>query len=137
MTKLKLLSRIQLCDPMEWNSPGQYTGVSIHSLLQGIFPTQGSNLGLSHCRQILYQLSLQGSPGILKWAAYLFSTRSSWSRNQTGVSCIAGRFFTNWATREALMTKTHKVGLQGTCLNIIKAIYNPQLISYSIVITVF
>ena len=34
----------------------------ILSLLQGIFPTQGSNPGLLHCRQILYQLSLKGSP---------------------------------------------------------------------------
>ena len=40
-----------------WNSPGQNTGVGSHSLLQGIFPTQGSNPGLWHCRQILYQLS--------------------------------------------------------------------------------
>ena len=40
-----------LCDP--WNSPGQNTGVGSLSLLQGIFPTQGSNLGLLHCRQIL------------------------------------------------------------------------------------
>ena len=40
-----------------WNSPGQYTGVGSISLLQGIFPTQGSNPGLPHCRQILYQLS--------------------------------------------------------------------------------
>ena len=40
-----------------WNSPGQNTGVGSHSLLQGIFPTQGSNPGLPHCRQILYQLS--------------------------------------------------------------------------------
>ena len=45
-----------------WNSPGQNTGVGSHSLLQGIFPTQGSNPGLLHCRQILYQLSYQGSP---------------------------------------------------------------------------
>ena len=45
-----------------WNSPGQKTGVGSHSLLQGIFPTQGSNTGLLHCRQILYQLSQQGSP---------------------------------------------------------------------------
>ena len=45
-----------------WNSPGQNTGVSSLSLLQGIFPTQGSNPGLLHCRQILYQLSYQGSP---------------------------------------------------------------------------
>ena len=46
-----------------WNSPGQNTGVGSLSLLQGIFPTQGSNLGLLHCRQILHQLSHQGSPG--------------------------------------------------------------------------
>ena len=45
-----------------WNSPGQYTGVGSLSLLQGIFPTQGSNPGLLHCRQILYQLSHKGSP---------------------------------------------------------------------------
>ena len=39
-----------------WNSPGKNTGVGCHSLLQGIFLTQGSNLGLLHCRQILYRL---------------------------------------------------------------------------------
>ena len=43
------------------NSPGQNTGMGSHSLLQGIFPTQGSNPGLLHCRQILY-LSHKGSP---------------------------------------------------------------------------
>ena len=40
-----------------WNSPGQNTGVGSLSLLQGIFPSQGWNLGLSLCRQSLYQLS--------------------------------------------------------------------------------
>ena len=40
-----------------WNSPGKNTGVGIHSLLQGIFLTQGSKLGILHCRQILYHLS--------------------------------------------------------------------------------
>ena len=45
-----------------WNSPGQNTGVGSFSLLQGIFPTQGSTPGLPHCNQILYQLSHQGSP---------------------------------------------------------------------------
>ena len=44
-----------------WNSPGQNTGVGSLSLLQGIIPTQGSNSGLPHCRQILYQLSSKGS----------------------------------------------------------------------------
>ena len=45
-----------------WNSLGQNTGVGSLSFLQGIFPTQGSNSGLLHCRQILYQLSHKGSP---------------------------------------------------------------------------
>ena len=45
-----------------WNSPGQNTGVGSLSLLQGIFPTQGSTPGLPHCRQILYQLSHKRSP---------------------------------------------------------------------------
>ena len=78
-----------------WNSPGQNTGIGNHSLLQGIFPTQGSNPGLAHCRWILYQLSHKGSPTILEWAAYSFSSRSSWLRNLTGISCIAGGSFTN------------------------------------------
>ena len=44
------------------DSPRQNTGVGCHALLQGIFPTQGLNPGLFHCRQILYCLSHQGSP---------------------------------------------------------------------------
>ena len=82
--------------------PGQNTEVGNLSLLQEIFPTQGSNPGLLHCRQILYQMSYKGTPKILEWVAYPFSTGSSRLRNWTGVSCIAGRFFTNWAMREAL-----------------------------------
>ena len=57
-----------------WNSLGQNTGVVSLSLLQGIFPTQGSNSGLPRCRRILYQLSHRGSPlcgelcvGEMKW----------------------------------------------------------------------
>ena len=46
-----------------WDSPGQKTGVGSLSLLQGIFPAQGSNPGLLHCRWVLYQLSHKGSPG--------------------------------------------------------------------------
>ena len=53
-----------------WNSPGQNTEVGSLSLLQGIFPTQGLNLGLLHCRRILYQLSHKGSPRILERVAY-------------------------------------------------------------------
>ena len=84
-----------------WNSPGQNTGVGSLSLLQRIFPNQGLNPGFPHCRWILYQLSHKGSPRILEWVAYPFYSRSSWPRNQTGVSCIADGFFTNRAMREA------------------------------------
>ena len=84
-----------------WNSPGQNTGVDSLSLLQGIFPTQGLNPSVPHCRWILYQLSHKGSPRILERVAYPFSRESSGPRNQTEISCIAGGFFTNWAIREA------------------------------------
>ena len=85
-----------LCNPMDyspWNFPGQNTGVDSLSLLQGIFPTQGSNPGLQHCRQILYQLSYKRSPRILEWVAHPFSRGSSWPRNQTRVSSTSGAFF--------------------------------------------
>ena len=50
-----------------WISPGQNTGVGSLSLLQGIFPTQGLNLGLLHCRRILYQLNHKGFSSIHVW----------------------------------------------------------------------
>ena len=86
-----------------WNSPGQNNGVGSLSLLQRTFPTQGLSPGLLKCSRILYQLSHKGSPRILEWVAYSFSRGSSQPKNQTRVSCIAGRFFTNWAIREALI----------------------------------
>ena len=54
---------LTLCDPMDSprSSPGKNTGVGRLSLLQGIFPPQGSNPGLPHCRWILYELSHKGS----------------------------------------------------------------------------
>ena len=54
------LQPIRLLCP--WDSPGENTGVGSHSLLQGIFPTQGLNPGLLCCRQMLYRLSYKGSP---------------------------------------------------------------------------
>ena len=107
-----VLSRSVMCDSCDLmdcsppgssvhgDSPGKNTGVSCHAFLQGIFPTQGLNPGLLHCRQILYQLSHQGNPWILEWVANHFSRGSSWPRNWTRVS-TAGGFFTSWATREA------------------------------------
>ena len=66
-----------------WNSPGKHIGVGCHSLLQGIFPTQVSNLALLHCRQILSHLSHQRSPLLIKiqniiWSCFpCFKTRES------------------------------------------------------------
>ena len=57
-----------------WNSLGQNTGVGSLSLLQRIFPTQGSNPGLSHCRPILYHLSHKGSPCIAEKDSILCCT---------------------------------------------------------------
>ena len=94
------LSHVRLFET-PWNSPGQNTGVGSLSLHQGIFPTQGLNLGLSHCRWIIYLLRQKGNLGILEWVAYPFSNGSSQPRNQTRVSCAAGRFFSNWAIRES------------------------------------
>ena len=87
-----------------WNSPGQNTGLGALSLLQGIFPTQGLKPGLLHCRRILHQLSHKGSPRILEWVAYPFFRGYSQARDRTRVSCIAGKFFTNWAMREACIS---------------------------------
>ena len=70
-----------------WNSPGQHAGVGSHSLLQGIFLTQGWNLGLLHCRHILYRLSQEGSPC---------------TKDQTLVPCIGRLILIFCATREVL-----------------------------------
>ena len=64
---------LTLCDHMNcslpgsscpWDSPGKNTGMGCHFLLQGIFQTQESNPGLLHCRQMIYQLSYEGSPNL-------------------------------------------------------------------------
>ena len=69
-----------LCDPMDCSppgssvhgdAPGKNTGVGFHALLQGILPTQGSNTGLLHRRQILYHLSHPGSLGYIFKTPYL------------------------------------------------------------------
>ena len=98
-----------------WNSLGQNTGVGSLSLLQGIFPTQGSNPGLPHCGKILCQLSHKGSRRILEWVAYPFSSGSSQPRNRNRVSCIAGRLPTE---------------LSGKPLYIQKCVINLQLLIY-------
>ena len=74
-SSVKSLSRVQLfATPCQapsarllhpWDSPGKNIGVGCHFLLQEIFPTQGLNPGLPHCRQMLYHLSHQRSTWII------------------------------------------------------------------------
>ena len=99
-----------LCDPMDCSppgysvhgdSPGKNTGV-LPCPSPGIFPTQGLNPSLPHCRQILYHLSHQGSPASQEWVACPFFRGTSWPRNWTGVSCIASGLFNNWTIRKPL-----------------------------------
>ena len=88
-------SVVSLCDPMNCTPPG--SSVQAPLVLQArilewvampssrvIFPTQGSNPGLLHCRQILYCLSHQRSPRILEWVAIPFFRVSSWPRIEHG-----------------------------------------------------
>ena len=99
-----------LCDAMVCNlpgsfvlgaSPGKNTGVGC---LHGIFTIQGLNPGPphphpAHCKQIVDWSTRETQES---WSVQpLFSRGYSWSRNWTGVSCMAGGFFTHWATREA------------------------------------
>ena len=94
-------SCLTFCDPTDCSrpgssvhgdSPGKNSGVGCHAFLQGIFPNQGLNPSLLHCRWLLYCLSHQGNPKILEWVAYPFSRESSRPRKQTRFSCIVDSF---------------------------------------------
>ena len=94
-----------LCDSMDcsfrflcpWDYPGKNTGVGCHAI-----PGDLLNPGIKPRSFALQAGSLPSEPPvrILEWVAYPSSRESSWPRNWTRVSCIAGRFFTCWTTRE-------------------------------------
>ena len=65
-----------------WDFPGKDAGMGCHFLLQRIFPTQGSNPGLLHCRQILYRMSYKGSPIVMAFYSKPSQSISVWSRNK-------------------------------------------------------
>ena len=94
-------SCLTLCDPMDCSkpgssihgdSPGKNIGMCCHALLQGIFPTQGSNPGLQHCRQILYHMSHQGSKNIGADCHFLFQEICRWHHH----------YGKKWRTKEPL-----------------------------------
>ena len=130
--KWKLLSHVRLFEtpwtiqPMEFSRPEYWSGYL--SLLQGISPTQGSNPGLSHCRQILYQLSHQGCPRIQEWVAYSFSSRSSQPRYWTGVS------YRKTGEKNAESLGGHKI--EATCI-LVSNRYSMYYLLFIIPVTVF
>ena len=85
-----------------WGFSGQEYWSGLLCLPPGDLPNPGIEPWSPALRWILYHLSNQESPRILEWIAYPFSKGSFLPRNQTRVCCIAGGFFTRWATREAL-----------------------------------
>ena len=109
------------------DSPGKNTGVGCHGLLQGIFPTQGSNPGLPHCMWILYCLS-HGKPkntgvGNLYLFQGIFQIQElNWD------SYIASRFFTSWATREVQWSSRIRVKQPDPAL----LLSNPRVLSESL-----
>ena len=119
---------LTVCNPVNcsppvfcpWNFPGQNTGMGNHSLLQWVFPTQGSNPDLPHCRQILYHLShrwgmlIMGKARHAWWRRQWHSTpvllpeKSHGWRSLVGCSPRGGlRVGHDWATSFSLFTFTH------------------------------
>ena len=108
-----------LCNPMDcspWNFPGQNTGVGNCSPLQGIFPTQGSNPGLLHCKQILYQLSHQESSKDNKDSLYLlynFCKRLALGRSDISFMLILQNLpLQSWRQRAKIFSSQHLLTVQ-------------------------
>ena len=91
-----------------WNSPGQKTRVGSLSLLQGIFLTQESNQSFLHCRQILYQLSYQGSPAHLHHTQICDSETGRRANNSLFVGPL------NWREFVSQQLINHFIGTKGT-----------------------
>ena len=100
-----------LCNPMDCSppcssvygdSPGKNTGVSCHSLLQGVFPTQGSNPSLLHCRQSLFHLSYQESTYVVVETGKSKLHRVDWPAGDPGRS---------WCQSSSLKSVCHQIPL--------------------------
>ena len=91
-----------------WGSPGKNNGVGSHFLLQGIFLTQGSNLGLLHCRHILYHLSVQFSSVHSLSRVRLFATPSTRAR-QASLSITDSRSSLRLMSIVSMMPSNHLI----------------------------
>ena len=96
-----------------WDSPGKSTGVDCHSLLQGIFPTQGSNPGHLNCRQILYRLSYRKDQVAFSSAQSLSRVRlfaTPWiAAHQASLSITNSRSSLRLKSIESVMPSSHLI----------------------------
>ena len=116
VSEWKSLSCVQLsCDTTQlcphglysaWNSPGQKTGVGSFFLLQGIFPTLGSEPRSPALQVDSLPAEPPGKPKNTGVDTYPFSRGSFRTKNLTRVSCIAGGFFTTWTIRNLVKQKS-------------------------------
>ena len=103
-----------LCDPMDYSPSGPlFMGISRQEYWSGLpcspsedLPNSGIEPRSSTLRSDSLPSEPTGKPRILEWVTYPFSRGTSQPRNWTGVSCIAGGFFTSWATQEAASHKS-------------------------------
>ena len=113
--KWKSLSHAQLfttpcaIQSMEFSRPEYWSGWPFPSPWD--LPDSGVEPRSPALQVILHQLSHQGSQRILEWVAYPFSRGSSPPRSQTGVFCIAGGFFTSWATKVSVLDRRDDIDL--------------------------
>ena len=92
----------QLWVPMlPWNSPGKNTGVDCHFLFQGVYLGPRIKTRSPTLQADSLPTEPAEKPRRVEWVAYPFFRGTFQLRNQTGVSCTVGRFFTSWATQEA------------------------------------
>ena len=99
---------------MKWDSRNSSQNKS-HLLISDKVKVKATQSCLTLCNPIDYTVHEPLQAKILEWVAYPFSRGSSRPRDRTGVCCIAGRFFTNWAIREALISDNLSLNDQLTC----------------------
>ena len=103
------------------DSRGKNTGVGFHALLQGIFPTQGSNPGLQHCRQILYHLEAPGKPNL--WMALLIW---DWIRSDLSLTGSSVRSCVNKISLMGILEVSKFVDMGRAFKNLEHSLSNPM-----------
>ena len=112
-----------------WDFPCKDTGMVCHFLLQGILPTKGSNLGLLHCRQILYRRSYQRSPFLAVIKIHLFVRLALQLCN--GALQLHPVFYGNWIIWFVGTRSRQKNGFYSHYLNYFISLMKSRLVNWN------